>query len=102
MKVEVRKTAQGTEYWDNVEKRTLFVPAGKKPNFEVTKEPKSMIDNEVAASENDNGIDLANLNKEELLAFAKDHNITIPGNVSKEDKIREIIETSLTAAEEEK
>ncbi|MFD2628738.1 hypothetical protein [Oceanobacillus kapialis] len=102
MKVEVRKTAQGTEYWDTEEKRTLFVPAGKKPSFEVTNEPKSMVGNEAATVDNDKGIDLANLNKEELLAFAKDHNITIPGNVSKEDKIREIIETSLTAAEEEK
>jgi hypothetical protein len=43
MKVEIRKTAQGTEYWDTKEKRTLFVPAGKKPHFEVTKNPETML-----------------------------------------------------------
>jgi len=43
MRTEVRKTAQGTEYWDNIEKRTVFVPTGSKPSFEVTNNPKSMI-----------------------------------------------------------
>lgn len=32
----MRKTAQGTEYWDNKEKRTFFVAAEKEPDFEVT------------------------------------------------------------------
>ena len=43
MIVETRKTAAGTEYWDNFEKRTLFVPIGKETSFEVTTEYKSLI-----------------------------------------------------------
>lgn len=43
MKVPIRKTLTGTEYWDTKDKRTLFVPKGEKPKFEVTENPKSLI-----------------------------------------------------------
>lgn len=43
MITETRKTAAGTEYWDTVAKKTLFVPTGKEPHFEVTENPNSMI-----------------------------------------------------------
>lgn len=43
MKVPIRKTIAGTEYWDTEKKRSLFVPKGSKPDFEVTENPKSMI-----------------------------------------------------------
>ena len=43
MNVETRKSAAATEYWDAKEKRVRFVSAGKKPDFEVTENPKSMI-----------------------------------------------------------
>lgn len=43
MKVPIRKTISGTEYWDTRKKRTLFVPAGKNPHFDVTENPESMI-----------------------------------------------------------
>ena len=43
MKVPIRKTIAGTEYWDTENKRSLFVPKGSEPDFEVTENPKSMI-----------------------------------------------------------
>ncbi|MEQ7092090.1 hypothetical protein ABQE17_04690 [Enterococcus gallinarum] len=43
MKVPIRKTIAGTEYWDTENKRSLFVPKGSEPDFDVTENPKSMI-----------------------------------------------------------
>lgn len=43
MKVLVRKSVAGAEYWDTKEKRSIFVPKGMEPDFEVTANPKSMI-----------------------------------------------------------
>lgn len=43
MKVLVRKSAAGAEYWDTEEKRSIFLPKGMEPDFEVTANPKSMI-----------------------------------------------------------
>lgn len=43
MKVLVRKSVAGAEYWDTEEKRSIFVPKGMKPDFEETTNPKSMI-----------------------------------------------------------
>ncbi|MYL56351.1 hypothetical protein GLW20_02400 [Virgibacillus halodenitrificans] len=100
MKVFIRKTAQGSEYWDNEEKRTLFVPAGKKPGFEVTEDPKSMIGNELNLNETlHNEIYLDDMNKEQLLAFAEQSEIDVPGNMSKEDTIRKHIADTLSADE---
>lgn len=43
MIIRTRVTAHGTEYWDNVAKKNLFVPIGKEPWFEVTENPISML-----------------------------------------------------------
>nr|WP_242555279.1 hypothetical protein [Bacillus cereus] len=43
MIVETRKTIAGTEYWDTIEKRSLFLLNGKEPGFEVTVNPESMV-----------------------------------------------------------
>jgi hypothetical protein len=43
MKVQTRVTAQGTEYWDAKEKKVLFVPAGEKPDFEVTEDSNFIV-----------------------------------------------------------
>lgn len=99
MKVEIRKTISGTEYWDTKAKRTLFVPAGKKPDFEVTKDPVTIIGGVDLASGKDmtvvNGINLDDMNKEQLLEFAEKNAIDVPGNMSKEDTIREYITKKL-------
>jgi hypothetical protein len=98
MNVEMRKTAQGTEYWDTEAKKIRFVPAGKKPGFEVTKDPKSMVEEEKQDSETD--IDLDKMNAEQLLAFAKQNDIEVPGNMKKEVTIRNHIAEQLNADDE--
>lgn len=113
VKVEIRKTAAGTEYWDTVEKRTRFVPTGKEPDFEVTENPKSMIvgvdlalgkdktvvNGQVIDTQTD--IDLDVMNVEQLRSFAKQNSIEIPFNMKKEETIRKYIEKALTATDEE-
>lgn len=97
MIVETRKTAQGTEYWDNKEKRSLFVPAGNKPRFEVATNYDSMI----------GGVDLANgkdktvvngqvvnpalgfeeMTVKQLKEYAAANDIDIPKDITKRDDI---------------
>ncbi|PGB64803.1 hypothetical protein [Bacillus wiedmannii] len=106
MITEIRKTISGTEYWDNEKKKSLFVPTGEEPGFEVTENPKSMIlgvdwssgkdftaiDGKVVDYE----INLDDMNAEELLSFAKENDIDVPGNMKKEETIRNYIVEQLT------
>ncbi|WP_417650739.1 hypothetical protein [Enterococcus faecalis] len=46
MRVLIRSSASGTEYWDTKEKRNVFVPKGQEPDFEVTENPESMLSKE--------------------------------------------------------
>lgn len=46
MRVLIRSSASGSEYWDTEEKRNVFVPKGQEPDFEVTENPESMISKE--------------------------------------------------------
>lgn len=123
MKSEIRKTAAGTEYWDNEEKRVLFVPTGSEPNFEVTKNPKSLVTGVDLARGKDktlvNGkpiatdiviidevpdadIELDNMDADQLRDFAKQNNIDLPFNVKKEETIRKnIVEALATANDSE-
>lgn len=90
MIVETRKTAQGTEYWDNKEKRVLFVPAGKKPEFDVTTEYKSMIGEESEPTntrEPGDGINLEDMTISQLREFAKQVDVEIPSDIKKKDDI---------------
>ncbi|AHZ54027.1 hypothetical protein P4H56_23910 [Bacillus cereus] len=103
MITEIRKTISGTEYWDNKEKRSLFVPTGEEPGFEVVVNPESMIikhaDNKVVGVEvidTDTEINLDDMNVEELLSFAKDNGIDVPGKLKKEESIRNYIVEQLT------
>lgn len=43
MRVLIRSSASGKEYWDTEEKRNVFVPKGQEPDFEVTENPESML-----------------------------------------------------------
>ncbi|MGD6964520.1 hypothetical protein ACQCVB_20155 [Fictibacillus phosphorivorans] len=101
MKVQTRVTAQGTEYWDAKEKRVRFVPTGEKPDFEVTEDPKSMVMGVDVAKGTDqtvvNEINLDEMDADQLLKFAKDNNIDVPGNMKKEDTIRNHISEELNA-----
>ena len=109
MIVETRKTISGTEYWDAKNKKVLVVPHGQQPSFEVTKNPKSMIYGVNLAKEKDKtvidgkvvdnqpGINLDEMGVEQLLAYAKENNIEVPGNMKKEDTIRKYIEEAINA-----
>ncbi|EHA7756807.1 hypothetical protein JMJ06_000146 [Enterococcus faecalis] len=46
MRVLIRSSASGSEYWDTDEKRNVFVPKGQEPDFEVTENPESMLSKE--------------------------------------------------------
>lgn len=87
MNIKTRTTAQGTEYWDTEKKLVRFVPAGEKPDFEVQEETED--------KEPDNDINLDDMDKEQLLAFAEENEIDIPGNISKEETIRNHIAETL-------
>ncbi|MDK8641320.1 Rho termination factor N-terminal domain-containing protein [Niallia taxi] len=101
MFVETRKTASGSEYWDAKNKKSVFVPIGQKPDFEVTENPKSMIygldlatgeDKTVINSELvDTQDNLEEMDAEQLLAYAKENSIDVPGNMKKAETIREHI-----------
>ncbi|MDT3494718.1 Rho termination factor N-terminal domain-containing protein [Bacillus toyonensis] len=106
MITEIRKTISGTEYWDNEKKRSLFVPTGEEPGFEVTENPGSMIlgvdwssgtdftavDGKVLDYE----INLDDMNAEELLSFAKENDIEVPAKLKKEETIRNHIVEQVT------
>lgn len=103
MITEIRKTISGTEYWDNEKKKSLFVPTGEEPGFEVTVNPESMIikhaDNKVVGVEiidTDTEINLDDMNAEELLSFAKENDIEVPAKLKKEETIRNHIFEQLT------
>lgn len=126
MKVLVRKTLTGNEYWDSETQRILFVPAGEEPNFEVgvsiivagldlaSGKDQTVIDGQAVAmgeqtkrTANDvadsfesiaEGINLEDLNAEQLRSFAEHSNINVPGNMKKEETIRKYIEAALIDA----
>lgn len=89
MIVEIRKTVSGTEYWDTKEKRSLFVPTGEEPGFEVTKDPKSMVkfaDEKVVDVKVDEP-SLDDMTVKELRVYATELGIEIPKDVTKKDDI---------------
>ncbi|MBJ8199827.1 hypothetical protein JDS91_00470 [Bacillus cereus] len=94
MKVETRKTVSGTEYWDTNEKRSLFVPAGEDPGFEVTKNPKSMIakfaDDKVVDVKVDE-LSLNNMTVKQLHEYAASINVEIPADVKKKEDIIKLL-----------
>lgn len=99
MIVETRKTASGTEYWDNKEKKVLFVPAGKEPSFEVTDNPKSMllgVDLAIGKDKTiingnpvdpDDEVNIKDMTVKQLRAYAAELEIEIPSDVTKKDDI---------------
>ena len=41
---KIRSSITGTEYWDSEKKKTVVVPKGQEPDFEVTEEKGILID----------------------------------------------------------
>ncbi|QPQ30994.1 hypothetical protein [Lysinibacillus sp. JNUCC 51] len=110
MKVPMRKTFIGTEFWCTEEKKTLFLPAGMKAPFEVTTEPKSMImgvdigtdeditviDGEPMASTMGISIageivDLSNMTIKKLREYAALKEIEIPAEIKKQKEIAQYL-----------
>ncbi|MDA2113025.1 hypothetical protein PDN20_28755 [Bacillus cereus] len=92
MIIEIRKTISGTEYWDNEKKKSLFVPTGEEPGFEVTTNPKSMI----AKFADDKVIDvkvteLDDMTVKELRDHAASINVEIPADVKKKEDIIKLL-----------
>ena len=117
MKVPIRKTIAGTEYWDTEKKQSLFVPKGSEPDFEVTKNPKSMITpegdkvvvdtvvagdeaieansidaNDVVEIPEDEPSELDSMNTKDLRAYAKKNGIEIPAAIRAKGDIIQLIE----------
>ncbi|PFT90000.1 hypothetical protein COK66_22910 [Bacillus cereus] len=92
MITETRKTISGTEYWDTKEKRSLFVPTGEEPGFEVTKNPKNMIakfaDDKVSDVK---VIELDDMTVKELRDYAASINVEIPADVKKKEDIIKLL-----------
>ena len=98
MKVPIRTTANGTEYWCTVDKKTLFVATGEQPSFEVTDEPTTMLPkSETVKPLEEPVFNLDGMNVTQLREFAEENNIEVPGNLKKPDTIREYIEEQLAA-----
>ncbi|MED3468689.1 Rho termination factor N-terminal domain-containing protein [Bacillus thuringiensis] len=103
MIVETRKTIVGTEYWDTAEKRSLFVPIGEEPGFEVTVNPKSIIadkgfttggyltKDKLAIGEAGTELILSNKTIKELREYADELGIEIPADVKKKEDIIELL-----------
>jgi hypothetical protein len=84
MRVQIRKSVAGTEYWDTEEKRSIFVPNGQKPNFDVSENPYTLETPEgeetLVAVDHSNG---------------KDKTVTT-GMMKKEDGTIEVIDVEIT------
>ncbi|BAR85737.1 MULTISPECIES: hypothetical protein [Bacillus cereus group] len=100
---ETRKTISGTEYWDNEQKKSLFVPTGEEPGFEVTVNPESMIADKgfatggyltkdtLAIGESGTELILSNKTIKELREHAASINVEIPADVKKREDIIKLL-----------
>ncbi|PEM89482.1 Rho termination factor N-terminal domain-containing protein [Bacillus toyonensis] len=96
MITEIRKTISGTEYWDSKEKRSLFVPTGEEPGFEVTVNPESMLIGVDLANGSDTTVVsevpvLSNMTVKQLREYADELDIEIPSDMKKKDDIIELL-----------
>ena len=81
---KIRSSITGTEYWDSEKKKTVVVPKGQEPDFEVTEEKGILIDDGSFMTIN-------NMTAKELRAYAKKHGIDIPGAIRAKGDILKFI-----------
>lgn len=94
MITEIRKTISGTEYWDNEQKKSLFVPTGEEPGFEVTVNPESMIMGVDLSSEPDKTVVTVPFNDmtvKQLREYADELGIEIPADIKKKEDIIDLL-----------
>lgn len=123
MKVLIRKTVAGTEYWDTEGRRSIFVPKGQEPDFEVTENAVSIItpegdsvtlmlqEEQQESSDEDQEVDeevfddqehvgdeeepdLENMTAKQLRDYAKKQRIDIPAAIRAKGDILQIIQES--------
>ena len=91
MRIKTRETGTGTEYWDNIEKRTVFVPIFEEPDFKFKnrEDVKSMLaEKQVEDTVPDGTIAmLPDMTVKELKQYAADNEIEIPEGIKKKDDI---------------
>lgn len=87
MKILMRRTLAGDEYWDNVEKKTILVRTGKKPKFDFEVEPKTMLHEEKIEVEEVKEVDLSKMNVKQLHEYAAELSIEIPEEVKKKNDL---------------
>lgn len=121
MRTLVRTTLAGNEYWDNEEKRIIFVQVGEAPDFKVTENPESMLHKDLKANVTVNvdlsttkdltaingkvvGLDdddiisdvvLEDLNLKQLKEFAATNKLTIPATIKTKADIVKFIDSEL-------
>ncbi|MEW9578126.1 hypothetical protein U9K47_22705 [Bacillus toyonensis] len=95
MITEIRKTISGTEYWDNEKKKSLFIPTGGEPGFEVTVNPESMILGMDLSSEPDKTVvtvpPFNDMTVKQLREYADELGVEIPADVKKKEDIIELL-----------
>ncbi|PFL21673.1 hypothetical protein COJ07_10320 [Bacillus cereus] len=91
MITEIRKTITGTEYWDSKEKRSLFVPTGEEPGFEVTENPESIVLADEPEPEHTGEVFLDDMTVKQLREYATELNIEIPSDMKKKEDIIDLL-----------
>ncbi|MDO3374571.1 Rho termination factor N-terminal domain-containing protein [Bacillus paranthracis] len=87
---EVRKTISGTEYWDSTKQKSLFVPNGEEPGFEVSGTLSAGL-HESAELITDMAINLDDMTVKELREYAASINVEIPSDMKKKEDIIELL-----------
>ncbi len=120
MRTLVRTTLAGNEYWDNEEKRIIFVPVGEAPDFKVTENPESMLQKDLKANVTVNvdlsttkdltaingkvvdldddiisDVVLEDLNLKQLKEFASTNKLTIPATIKTKADIVKFLDSEL-------
>ncbi|ANS46134.1 phage protein [Bacillus thuringiensis] len=99
MITEIRKTLSGTEYWDNEKRKSLFIPTGEEPGFEVTVNPADkgfatggyLNGDKLVIGESGTELILSNKTVKELRKYADELGIEIPADVKKKEDMIELL-----------
>lgn len=105
MRIKTRETGTGTEYWDNIEKRTVFVPIFEEPDFKFKnrEDVKSMLaEKQVEDTVPDGPITmLPDMTVKELKQYAADNEVEIPEGIKNKDDIVAFLNEAMLAEGEE-
>ncbi len=78
----IRQTLTGKEYWDTKAKKTVFVSNQSETEKQAIDEPEKTAD-------------IADMTVDELISFAKENGVAVPGTMKKEETIRKFIADAL-------